>query len=398
MNVEHLLRAAVDDAVREVPPGFADGAIRRAVRARRRARFVAGGGAALVVAAAAAGVALVGPSAPRTDAPPAGTGDADVIDLGALPTGPAPEVPWYADGALHVGSQVTPTGIAWEARADRPVIQRVSDGYVVWTWGSEASANGDSTLTLVSDDGDEVVLADGRVTTPAVSPGGELIAWGVPDYDWATDEQAREDGLTSIVMVYDAVTGEVVGELPDAPSPGARPKGFLDDGRVVVEAAANESWGTYAWAPGGEVALLREDLGVRAVSPGGLAVLGGTTGPAEVTDLATGTTLWGLADGYLHQFSPDGRYLAMVETWDSVERPDDVVILDARTGAEMGRFTFQAANALRWESPTSVVIEAHDDASAALVRCTVGDACESATEVRPADPDPDAFDNPYVLG
>ncbi|WP_053207271.1 hypothetical protein [Jiangella muralis] len=396
MNVEHLLRTAVDDAVREVPPGFADGAIRRGRRSRRLARVTAGGGAALVVAAAAVGVAVVGADDPSTGVDPAGTGG--VVDLGTLAAGAAPEVPWYADGALHFGSASTPYDVTWDDEADQPVIQRVIGGYVVWTWTSDPDdAYGYSRLALVPDDGEQVVLADGHVTPPVVSADGGRIAWGLPNRDWDTDEQAREDGLTSVVVVADA-SGEVVAELPDAPSPGAQPMGFLADGRVVLDAAANEAWGTYAWAPGGEVTLLREDLGVRATSPDGLAVLSGTTGPEQVTDLATGAALWQLGSGYHHRFSPDGRYLVTVETWDSVERPDDVVIRDARTGAELTRITFRRAETVRWESPTAVVIEAYDDPGATLVRCTTDGSCELSTEIRPADPDPDAFDSPYVLG
>lgn len=397
MNVEQLLRTAVDDAVREVPPGFADVAVRRAARARRRARVTAGGGAALVVAAAAVGIAVVGAGGPSTGADPAGSGEG--TGLGTLGTGPTPEVAWYADGMLRFGDQTTPAGAAWEEEADRPNIQRVSGGYVLETWDA-GDVDGQSTLTLVRDDGERIVLAAGDATPPVVSADGERIAWGLVDHSWVAEKDALARAHTSTVVLADAA-GEQVAELPDAPSPGIRPYGFLPDGRLLLEASATTSWGLYSWTPGGEVTPLREDVGIVAASPTGeLAVLTDADGPGLVADLATDAGGWRLPAGEFGElaFSPDGQYLAALDRPVGTEAPDALVIRDAHDGDELARVPFRSIQELRWESPTTVVIEAYDDTGAALVRCSVGGDCERATEVHPADPGPDAFDRPYVLG
>lgn len=395
MNVEEQLRAAVNDAVREVPPGFADGAMRQARRQRRTTRGVVAGGVAVFAAVAA--VAAVDPVALRTDAPPAsGAGDG-VIELDGLATGAPPEVPWYEGGALHFGDATTPADVSWDAEADEPVIRRIRDGYVVWTWESDPErAYGRSMLTLVHDDGEQVVLADGDVTPPAVSPDGERIAWGVPNRDWVLDEEAREDGLTSVVMVADAA-GEVVAELPDAPGPTALPKGIWEDGRVVIEAGANEAWGVHLWEPGGAVTPVRSDVGIEAASAGTLAVLTGDGG-AEVTDLVTGAVLRPFRDGDEPRFNADSQYLASISRPGEFEDPDELVIRDNLSGEEVVRVAFRAVHGLAWESRTTVVIDAYDDTGATLVRCTVGGDCELATERRPVDDDPTTFDSPYVLG
>ncbi|WP_233552881.1 sigma factor-like helix-turn-helix DNA-binding protein [Jiangella rhizosphaerae] len=321
-----------------------------------------------------------------------------MLDLGRLGTGPAPEVPWYEDGALHVGDRSTPADLAVEPGSDDLVVERVRDGYAVWIWEPVPDAYGRSTLTLVRDDGERIVLADGDVTPPVVSPDGERIAWGLQNHDRVRDEDALEHGLTSTVVVADA-GGAVVAELPDTPSPGIRPRGFLADGRLALEAGANTAWGVDAWEPGGEVTPLRQDVGVTAMSPtGDLALLQGTDA-AQLTDLATGTELWSFDDGAEARLSPDGRYLAAL-SWEGAPagRPRQVVIREARTGDEVARLDVQEAGALRWESPTTVVISSYQDGSAALVRCTVGGECELATEPRQLDDDPGTYDSPYVLG
>ncbi len=393
MNVEDLLRTAVNDAVKEVPPGFADGAMRQARRQRRTAGAAAASGVAVFALAAAA--VAVDPTDLRTDPAPAGGPGGGVVELDGLAAGAPPQVPWYEDGALHFSATSTPADVSWDDEADDPIIRRIRDGYVVWTWESDG-AYGRSKLTLVHDDGEQVVLADGDVTPPAVSPDGERIAWGVPNREWVLDEEAREDGLTSVVMVADAA-GEVVAELPDAPSPKALPKGIWEDGRVVIEAGANEAWGVHLWEPGGAVTPVRSDVGIDAASAGNLAVLTGAGG-AEVTDLVTGAVLRPFHDGGEPRFSADSQYLASISRPGEFEDPDELVIRDNLSGEEVLRVAFRAVHGLAWETPTTVVVDAYDDTGAALVRCAVGGDCELATEQRPVDDDPATFDSPYVLG
>ncbi|WP_116951075.1 WD40 repeat domain-containing protein [Jiangella endophytica] len=439
MNVDDLLKTTVDDAVRDVPPGFADGAIRRGRRARRLARAAAGGGAALVVAAAAV-AAVVVPSSlrdsaepPAVDRPPAeepAPGMPDVVlDLGALGRGPEPAVPWYEPaGILHFGTEQSPHVI----ESDYPALRRVDGGFVVW---DELSLDQpERSLVFVPGSGGHTVeIAGGPISLPVVSPDGTRVAWAVSNGDRDTD--------TSTLLVADATTGEVQEELPGVPGPSTRPMGFLDDDTILVQAGANTVSGLHTWELGGGLTPYRDETAVDAMSPAGdLLALTGAAGGIDVVDVASDATLWTLRDGYPLAFSPDGSYLAVgtepVRNWLTPEdlataRPGDViardehevtvtqdmldtaarypdgwdhlehlVVLDARTGAELLRVEGELPElSVVWESGTSVVFSAYQDsAEAALVRCTVRASCELATEPAVLDDDPDTYDIPYRLG
>ncbi|MBB5791362.1 hypothetical protein [Jiangella mangrovi] len=396
MNLEELLRTAVDDGVRSVPPGLADGAIRRAKRQRRTTRIaVAGGVAAFGLAAAA--IAVVDPTEIRTDAPPAGGTDGTVVDLAHLDAGPPPEIAWYADGALHHGTESTP----FDLETDYPVIIRLPDGYLVWeSVPGPDSADHTATIWLVPDDGERVELGSGDLTPPVVSAAGDIAAWGVRNDDWVLDEEAREQGVTSSIVVVDLTTGEVAHRLDEAPSPSASPKGFVREDRVVFEAAANTAWGAYVWEFDGEVTLLRADTGVDAVSQGtGLVRLAAS--PPMTLDLEAGTTLVPEADPGWPVYSPGGRYVATITrpgtTLGTGTGRDQLVIRDAYSGEEVVRLDTEAPESLPvWENETGLVFGAYQDgATAALVRCTVDGECELATEPQVLDDDPDTFDIPY---
>ncbi|SDU67487.1 TolB-like translocation protein [Jiangella alkaliphila] len=390
MNVEEQLRAAVNDAVREVPPGFADGAMRRGRRSRRTARVAVGGGAAAaVMAAAALVVGVVGTDGPTTGIDPAGGG---VVDLGELGIGPAPEVPWYEGGALHFGDSTTP--YEYLGRPENPAtIQRISGGYVVTQSEPDLTH---ATVTLVRDDGEQVVLATGLVEPPVVSADGERLAWAVQNEEVIRDTQQT---FTTTVSVADA-GGELLAELPASASPYASPAGFLADGRLALNAEVDGERGVHAWEVGDDaITQLPVGADLLAMSPAvGLGVYNDGDGAYVAADLATGEDLWLYEDGKNPSFSPDGRYIAGSDRPNAPDSPVELVLRDARTGDEVLRVAFEWIAHRRWESPTSIVLSVVQGTEAALVRCTVDGDCELATELRPADADPDTPDSPYLLG
>jgi len=203
MNLEELLKAAIDDGVRSVPPGFADGAIRRARRQVRTTRIVIAGGVAAFAMAAAA-VAVVDPADLRTDAPPARTPDPapavlvdDVTDFDAVGTGAAPSVPWYADDALHFEDTSTPFDLSFAELS----VDRVAGGYValVVPPGGE---HPDDVLYLVPDGGTPEQVDSGELSEVVVSPDGAEFAYAA--------EVAGTGGLPSAgeMRVADARTGD----------------------------------------------------------------------------------------------------------------------------------------------------------------------------------------------
>ncbi|WP_158563958.1 hypothetical protein [Jiangella anatolica] len=389
MNVDDLLKTAVNDAVREVPPGFADGAIRRARRARRTARLVAAGGTAVVVAAAAVGASVIGANGPSTGADPAGLG---LVELARLDAGPAPEVPWYGGDALHFGDSATPFEYLGGLESPPATIARISGGYVV-TQGEADLAH--ATVTLVRDDGEQIELTTGLAQPPVVSSDGERVAWSVRNEEVVRDTPQT---FTTTVTVADA-TGEVVAQLPASASPYADPAGFLADGRLVLNAEVDGEPGVYAWEVGDDaITPLPIPASLLAMAPAAdLGLYNEGDGRYEVADLATGEDLWRFEDGKDAAFSPDGRYIAGSDRPDAPNPPLELVLRDARTGDEVLRVAFEWIAHRIWESPTSIVLSVVQGGEAALVRCTVDGDCERVTELLPADADPALLDSPYLL-
>ncbi|WP_053207273.1 WD40 repeat domain-containing protein [Jiangella muralis] len=414
----------------------------RARRLHTRRRLAAAGAIAAVTAAAAAVVVPSsvrdGAEPPVTDRPPAeepAPGVPDVVlDLGTLGRGPEPAVPWYEPaGTLHFGTEQAPHVI----ESDYPALRRVDGGFVVWDELSVDQA--ERSLVFVPGNGGYTEeIAGGPISLPVVSPDGIRVAWAVSNGDVDTGTSTS----TSTLIVADATTGEVQEELPGVPGSSTKPMGFLDDDTILVEAGANTVSGLHTWELGGGLTPYRDETGVAAVSPAGdlLALTGDAGGGIDVVDVASDATLWTLRDGYPLAFSPDGRYLAVgtepVRNWvtpedlatarpgdviardehevtvtqdmldtaarypDGWERIEHLVILDARTGAELLRVEGELPELTAvWESGTSVVFDAYQDsAEAALVRCTVGAGCELATDPAALDDDPDTYDVPYLLG
>ena len=372
MNLEDLLKTAVDDGVRSVPPGFADGAIRRARRQRRNTRIaVAGSVAAFALAAAA--VAVVDPADPRTEAPPAESPDPapdllvdDVTDFDAVPTGSVPSLPWYADGALHFEDTSTPFDVPFTELS----LDRVDGGFVALVRDDQPGA----VLYLVRDGAEPVQVHAGTLSEVVVSPDGGAFAWATPTS--AGDGPAR-----GMVTVTDARTGRDRFSHAEFHA-SAHPVHFAGADEVVIETTAGGVLQYATVRPGTSPASwpdpVPSDGSQAAMSPDGrlVATVDGMT--HVIWDRSAEQAIWRLEPGQRDpRFSPDSRLLASVSA-------DGVAVHDALSGAAADFFRAIDAGPPRWESATTVVFIARpadgDAAAEALVRCTVGVGCELATE------------------
>ncbi|TDC49102.1 WD40 repeat domain-containing protein [Jiangella ureilytica] len=375
MNLEELLRTAVDDGVRSVPPGFADGAIRRARRQRRTTRIAVAGGVAACALAAAA-VAVVDPADPRTDAPPAESPDPapdvlvdDVTDFDAVRTGSVPSLPWYADGALHVEDTSTPFDVPFTELS----LDRVDGGFVALVRDHQQGA----VLYLVRDGAEPEQVHVGTLSDVVVSPDGRAFAWATPTS--AGDGPAR-----GMVTVTDARTGRDRFSSAEFDT-SAHPVHFAGPDEVVVETELSGVLLYSTMRPGSTASWpgpVPSDGSQAAMSPDGrlVATVDGTTHVIWDRSAAE-QTIWRLEPGQRDpRFSPDSRLLASVAA-------DGISVQDALTGATFDSFPATDPGPPRWESAATVVFIARSDdgdaAAEAVVRCTVGEGCELATEPGP---------------
>ncbi|SDU82015.1 WD40 repeat domain-containing protein [Jiangella alkaliphila] len=420
MMLEDQMRDALDDLALRVPPraGLADTVLREARRRRAKVRLATAGSTVVAVAAGTMFVVAdplatdgpdldtVGPAAgePAEDQGQDAPAGPITVDVDQLPAGPAPSVPWYADGVLHSGDVEVPLeGDFSGFRA----LSEVAGGFVVLFVESGVDNTDGNQLALISRDGQRTVLDDGAVYDVAVSGDGTMIAWAV--HDWATHGPGDGPGRT-LLRVADARTGDVVYEREQTGAEGSVgvAKGFLPDGRIVLDKATNAPGGIFLWDPAADTVTPWTDYGfTNTVAPGGeLAVL---TPPNEAADTApgvvdtlTGELLWTVSpDHYVgtQAFSSDGRHLAVIaapglpgaEEFEDAERigagvdgeldvPRSVVVLDARSGEPVLTVADTGPGNITWESDGSLVFEVWDEASAthSLVRCSLDGRCELA--------------------
>ncbi|PZF81987.1 hypothetical protein [Jiangella anatolica] len=426
MTLEDQVRDALDDLALRVPPraGLADAVLREARRRRAKVRLATAGGTLVAVAAGTAFVVAdplgsggpdlgtVGPAAgPEADgapdeAPDQGpAGPATVtLDTGGLAEGARPDVPWYADGALHSGDTEVPfDGDFSGFRA----LSQVAGGFVVLFVESGIDNTDGNQLALISGDGQRTVLDEGAIYDVAVSGDGTLIAWGA--HDWSTHGPGDGPGRT-LLRVADARTGDIVYEREQTGADGSVgvAKGFLGDGRVVLDRATNAPGGILLWDPAAGTVTPWTDYGfTTSVAPSGdLAVLTPPNEAADTTpgvvDTVTGETLWTMPPDHFagpQAFSPDGRHLALIaapglpsaeefeeaartaaEVEEQLDVPRSIVVLDARSGEPVLTVADTGPGNITWESDDSFVFDVWDEATAdhSVVRCSLDGRCELA--------------------
>jgi hypothetical protein len=254
----------------------------------------------------------------------------------ALPEGPPTGVPWWQDGVLHVDGTTIRTRLSMIVhRGGTTVVGRTRIGR-----GAE--------WHLVRE-GDLVPLVTGAAPiNPLVGADGRRVAWAEVD-----DELQR-------ITAYDVASGRVAGTwTTDEPvSPYERVgavtvRGTRADGRVLLTALWDRArwWG--AWTPGEEPETVREETAALEPWPGG------PVWPRTVPPIEGGT------------WSDDGRRYAYQSGGWSVAGVDGEEV-GLRTPADV------LAGLIAWESPTSVLLEAHgSQRRLGLLRCdaTTG-ACE----------------------
>jgi hypothetical protein len=386
MNLEELLRTAVDDGVRSVPPGFADGAIRRARRQRRTTRIaVAGGVAAFALAAAA--VAVVDPTEPRTDAPPAESPTPDLVDdvtrFDTIRVGAATDAPWYADGELHSGDVTVPFDVPFEQLS----LDRVVRGFVALV--TPPGDGDEDVLYLVPHEGEPIVVDQGALSEVVVSPRGTEFAY--------TAEVPGTDGLPpgAAMRVVDADTGDRLHENASFHRT-ARPLRYASGDEIVAEYLVGAVLLYTDWRPGTEPEprpyTNAEGVEGSELSPAqDLLVADNGRGHSvfRVSDQTVDQTspfLWDLEPSQGHpRFSPDGRYLVSVGVVPTDETTS-VTVRNANTGIIVDRFVTARPGPAVWESGTTVVFvgRSADGGEQAVVRCTVDVGCELATEPQSA--------------
>lgn len=463
MNIEDLIKDSVDEMVRDVPArtNLADDALRRARRGQHVTRLTVASGATLALVGGAVAVtdplglwaqpssSKLGPQSgqgqedPGEDASPTGSG---VIDIEELSLGAAPDVPWYADGAVHLGDTAVPFDVEFAELRD---LEPVTGGAVALTVPDNDGAHKGFGLYLIKEDGEVWDLAESFFGDAAVSGDGTLVAWS--DEAWGP---GPGDGPSSVTLrVAETATGEVVATKQQTGSGGdfAGVAAFLDNDRVVLDSTDNSPDGVYLWDLTADTVTPWLDYGfTRTFAPssdvGAFVKRNGADGAnTYVVDTATEQVLWSTEDS-VASFSPDGRYAALTasqgpsrmidgfeamllrgydpgdvievngedvtitremldaaaewQEWhDNWDGRSDLVIVDARTGQEVVRFDVTYPQRIAWEPDGTLVFEAWRDVERmALVRCTVDGECELATEPREAKEHPGAFRPPYNLG
>lgn len=343
----------------------------RQMRTRRR---VMSGLAGLTVLAVAVpvGLNLLGPNEVRvvpaesatprpTQTLPAKQSSVE-IDLAKLAKGARPDIPWYADGAIHDGDRTIPV----DAPSNAPVqFYSVANGYVVQVGGQ---------VRLLDANGREVAgISQSGGKLPIVSGDGRRLA-GVA-------------GRTATVL--DAATGEVLHSLrlEGKTPPGV--VGFLD-GTVLLG-------GTAVGQPG---ELWNPETGeVSPVRVGGLSKLSGRTDGKNrlvtpisgtcygIFDLPAGQRLWQLCDAVNPEFTADGKYLV------AEKEGTGPLVMDAATGRRLlqvsgvGLMYFPvpsepAGTVLFWV-PERIPDGRPNLSRGAVVRCTLTGECEIAAEGDP---------------
>ncbi|HEX6337783.1 MAG TPA: hypothetical protein VFZ85_12565 [Jiangellaceae bacterium] len=427
MKINEIVKDGVDELARGLPPrpDLADHALRQARRRTRAVRLAVASGATLAVAGVTAisGIDFTEPAGsgapelgPASDNPPT---DAVSISLNDLSAGESPAVPWFADGALHVGDSQVPLDVDVHALGR---LQRVAGGFLATVTPPEAAdGSHEHPLYFVSDGGESTALADAWVPGGArTSADGSLIAWAAGDWD----AEFAGRGTNTTLVVADAATGDVLHERPASLGPDTSVVGFLDDNRILVTAANNSDEGVYVWdlaADRVDPWMDRYDGATALTSSGDIGAFVSSddgTLTTAVVDIATEKVLWRTTNRLrANAFSPDGQYAAflvtpsadelreqemLVEAGGDLPTTDgrlDLVVVDAQTGEEVVRFEAEHPERLAWEPNGALVFEAWQDSSQmALVRCSLDGDCELATEPRSADALPDASQPPYHLG
>lgn len=298
------------------------------------------------------------------------------LDLDMLSKGAPPEVPWYADGVLHDGTEQVPVG----AVPDRAEVRfsTTAYGYLVRIT-ENTDTEPERSAYLLGPDDQRIELP--YATTPIVSADGRRLAWSVP-------ESGAEPPAPTRLVTADAATGVVLARSKVvARSYVVEALGFLG-GEVVFSADANGTGFTARWDPEtGEVTRVDSvergsdvDADGRLVAE--LPIRQGANGPCiGVFDLtADDRELWQDCTIGAGRFAVDGSYVVAAY---------EGKLFDPSTGERRVRIRHHLVNdmldladfQLEPDGDLVFVATTTNPGRQAIVRCSPEGDCELATEI-----------------
>ncbi len=298
------------------------------------------------------------------------------LDPGSLERGADPSLPYLVndqirDGDIRINVASQPNHLSlWET----------AGGYLLL---DQLFSTGQMRLTAYDRDGESRVIASGEILDVVVSEDKRRIAV-VDDLNGGLGPFA--------VKVVNPTTGNEF---------GARHFGYadaiaLDGERVFLNRRDGGDIVSGTWKYETNVVktlaqrqLLDADLRQRILVFAGIGS-GGGEGCARVTWMGESQALWRACQFEPVDWSRDGRHA--LATWDYFDMAgtDRWLTVDGRNGERTGRVSGRLDWIAVWESNNRfLTIAQGDDGQTAIVRCTVGGACERASRTwdRPVVPD-----------
>ncbi|WP_020578643.1 hypothetical protein [Actinopolymorpha alba] len=365
-------------------------------------RRVLGGGLAGVLATGLAALTILAaaPAGAGTDDAPAvarqGLPDKSrrTVDVRHLQQGRPPAVPWIADQTLHDGA--TTVRLSGGTRAESFI--KLTDGYVIRSPFDEQA--GTWRLDFVRPNGRSTILDKGRVSAPGGRADRDRFLWTKslvpPDganvvnlYSGHGDGQPDSDGVTVGLVTRADYT----------------PVGYLNYELGFLLTPEGPRADVAAYEPDSDmITNFASSVGVTAVSEArGLAAFVRDYDQQDRPCVATArvdffdlTDLWRSCEITPISFSPDGRQAVAVDSRSDGLGFSELLIVSATTGVRRLQLDVGLTQQVVWERPGWLLFDAWTGTKVALVRCSVGGACERATPIRRHSPDEDPR-SPYVL-
>jgi hypothetical protein len=300
---------------------------------------------------------VIGLAAPATAQP------AITLSPGGLPRGTDVSVP-HLEGKTVVDGAV-------RVRVKAPMLALLGRSGSAYVVGTANAQGGHGRIYRVTADGTRTLLAKAHPFETLLSDDGGTIV------------STRVGGtLKSTITAYDATTGAVKATkvFKDYAT------GLDARGDQVLIGSLDKTW---LWTTStNSVGVLSRDGGyIGDLSSDVVSTFtkdpydGGCT---EVRRITTGERLWRSCTEQVAAFNADASRIATIGILSDGPGPGRV---DARTidGKHLGRYQVKAGwfGAIRFESPTALLLEVNGARKAFTARCT-GTSCERASDLRPA--------------
>jgi hypothetical protein len=303
------------------------------------------------------GTLVIGLAAPATAQP------AITLSPGGLPRGADVSVP-------HLEGKTVVDGVV-RVRVKAPMLGLLGKSGSAYVVGTANAQGGHGRIYRITADGTRTLLAKAHPFETLLSDDGGTIV------------STRVGGtLKSTITAYDATTGAVKATrvFKDYAT------GLDARGDQVLIGSLDKTW---LWtASTNSVGIVSRDGGyIGDLSSDVVSTF--TKDPydggcAEVRRITTRERLWRSCTEQVAAFNADASRIATIGILSDGPGPGRV---DARTidGKHLGRYQVKAGwfGAIRFESPTALLLEVNGARKAFTARCT-GTACERASDLRPA--------------